>query len=101
MHKIYEDYGKYNFLFQLPQILYSTIISFIITFIVKELSLIEKKIIEIKNSKDINMFFILIFLFLIAFWYYLSCFGVIYKNTQIYLLKNTIISFILSLIYPL
>ena len=119
MHKIYEDYGKYNFIFQLPQILYSTIISFIITSIIKQLSLIEKKIIEIKNSKDINinsvklnkiikslkikfmMFFILVFLFLIAFWYYLSCFGAIYRNTQIHLLKDTIISFILSLIYPL
>ena len=113
MHKIYEDYGKYNFIFQLPQILYSTIISFIIIFIVKNLSLIEKKMSEIKNSKDNNInslqktikikfivFFILIFLFLVIFWYYLSCFGAIYKNTQIHLLKDTIISFILSLIYP-
>ena len=54
MHKIYEDYGKYNFILQLPQILYSTIISFIFTFIIKNLSLIEKKIIEIKKKKDIN-----------------------------------------------
>ena len=113
MHKIYEDYGKYNFIFQLPQILYSTIISFIIIFIVKNLSLIEKKMSEIKNSKDINInslqktikikfivFFILIFLFLVIFWYYLSCFGAVYRNTQIHLLKDTIISFILSLIYP-
>ena len=34
------------------------------------------------------------------FWYYLSCFGAVYKNTQMYLLKDTIISFILSFIYP-
>ena len=40
------------------------------------------------------------FLFLAFFWLYLSCFGVIYKNTQVYLLKDTLISFGLSLIYP-
>ena len=34
MHKIYKDKGKFNFLYQIPQILYSTIISkFIDTFI--------------------------------------------------------------------
>ena len=27
MHKIYEDKGKFNFLYQIPQILYSTLIS--------------------------------------------------------------------------
>ena len=36
MHKIYEDKGKYNFLYQIPQILYSTLISrFIDSFITK------------------------------------------------------------------
>ena len=53
MHKIYEDYGEYNFLFQLPQILYSTIISAIISLVVKILSLTESQISEIKKSKDI------------------------------------------------
>ena len=35
---------------------------------------------------------------LLLFWYYLTCFNAIYKNTQIYLIKNTFISFGLSLI---
>ena len=47
------------------------------------------------------IFFILIFLFLILFWFYLSCFCGIYKNTQIHLIKDTLISFGLSLLYPL
>jgi len=118
MHKIYEDYGEFNFIYQMPQILYSTIITSFITIIVKKLALIEKNIIEIKNEKNIinnskkfnkklkwikiklNLFFIMIFLFSIIFWYYLSCFGAVYKNTQIHLLKDTLLSFGLSLIYP-
>ena len=47
-----------------------------------------------------TIFFILSFLFLILFWYYLSCFCAIYKNTQIILVEDTLISFLLSLVYP-
>ena len=117
MHKIYEDEGSFNFIYQIPQIFYSTIISTFINIIVKTLSLSEKKIIELKNeinnkkekaSKLIKcliikyiLFFNFDFLFLIIFWYYLSCFCAVYKNTQIYLIKDTMISFALSLIYPL
>ena len=116
MHKIYEDQGKFNFIYQIPQILYSSIISSIINFIVKFLSLSEKQVIELKNEKkDIKekaikikaylvckfvLFFQVVFLFLILFWYYLSCFCAIYKNTQIHLVKDTVISFSLSLLYP-
>ena len=46
------------------------------------------------------IFFIISFLFLLFFWYYLGCFGAVYKNTQIYLLKDTLINFGFSLIYP-
>ena len=56
----------------------------------------EKKCIIIKYS----VFFILSYIFLIFFWYYLSSFGAVYQNTQIYLFKNTIISFSISLFYP-
>ena len=46
------------------------------------------------------LFFILNYFFLILFWYYISCFCAIYKNTQFYLIKDTLISFGLSLLYP-
>ena len=46
------------------------------------------------------IFFILNFLLLVLFWYYLTCFNAIYKNTQIYLIENTFISFAISLFYP-
>ena len=114
MHKIYKDEGKFNFIYQLPNILYSTIISSIINIILKFLSLSENKIIEIKNNdkKDnINeikkcfkikfiLFYILNFILLLSFWFYVSCFCAVYKNTQIHLIKDTLVSFGLSLLYP-
>ena len=45
-------------------------------------------------------FFIIIFLLLVFFWYYISCFCGVYVNTQEHLLKDTIFSFLSSLIYP-
>ena len=116
MHKIYEDQGKYDLIYQIPQILYSTVISILINTIIKSISLTEKNILSIKKE-NINLkkkyvkiikrlktkfisFFIIIFVFLLVFWYYISCFCAVYKNTQIYLLKDTMISFGLSLLYP-
>ena len=58
-----------------------------------------KNIIKYLDIKFI-IFFILIYLFLILFWYYLTCFCGIYKNTQLHVIKDTLISFGLSLLYP-
>ena len=117
MHKIYIDQGRFNFIYQIAQIIYSTVISTIINIIIKYLSLSEKEIVELKEEKKnvkekaeellkkllikFIMFFIICYLFLIFFWYYLSCFCVVYKNTQLHLIKDTLISFCLSLIYPI
>ena len=119
MHKIYIDNGDFNFLYQIPQILYSTFISTIINIIIKYFSLTEKNIIEIKNEqnlekinkeisgkfKSLNLkfifFYVFSFIFLIFFWYYLSCFCAVYRNTQNHLIKDTLISFGLSMLYPL
>jgi hypothetical protein len=113
MHKIFIDKGKYNFIYQIPIILYSSLISSIINIIIKYLSLSEKNVIEIKKNKNakfneikkcikikIILFLVINFLLLLLFWYYLSCFCAIYKNTQLHLLKDTLISFELSLLYP-
>ena len=118
MNKINEDHGKYNFLYQIPQLLYSTLISSVINFSLKLLSLSEKQILSIKQEKDlsyikqnskkilkclkikITIFFILSFLFMLFFWYFISCFCAVYKNTQIILITDTLISFALSMIYP-
>ena len=52
MHKIYEDKGKFNILYQIPQILYSTIISKIIDGVIRILALSQENIIELKKEKE-------------------------------------------------
>jgi hypothetical protein len=113
MHKIYIDKGKYDFIYRIPFIIYSTLISSVINSFVKFLSLSENNIIEIKNNIGdyilikkyikikIILFYVLNFLLLLFFWYYISCFCAIYKNTQMHLIKDTLISFGLSLLYPI
>ena len=54
------------------------------------------KYIKIKYA----IFFVLNFILLTLFWYYLTCFNAVYKNTQVYLIENTFISFAFSLFYP-
>ena len=118
MHKIYEDKGSFNLLYQLPQIIYSFFISSILNMILEFLSLSEGSILNLKNNKDkrylrqrvakLNKvleikfisYFILSFILLLFFCYYLSMFCSVYRNTQSHLIKDTLISFILSFIYP-
>ena len=86
--------------------------------IVKKLALSNKTILELKKINNIKKceeklpkilknlkikflcFYIFCFLFLIFFWYYVSCFNAVYKNTQLIVFKDTLISFGLSLLYP-
>ena len=57
-----------------------------------------------KTKKNLTIKFILFFIIsiilLIFFWFYLGCFCAVYKNTQMHLLKDTLLSFLLSLIIP-
>ena len=54
------------------------------------------KIINIK----IILFDITSIIMLLSFFYYIACFCAIYINTQIYLIKDTLVSFGISLLYP-
>ena len=60
----------------------------------------KKNLIKFLFYKFIT-FFIISFILLLFFWYYISCFCSIYINTQIHLITDTIISFGLSMVYPL
>ena len=117
MHDIYENGGKYNFIYRLAQIIYSIIITTIINLIIKYLSLSENDISNLKNLEKkenfneriekvfkcliirFTLFFDISILFLLLFWYYLSCFCAVYRNTQIFLIKDTLVSFLFSLLY--
>ena len=112
MHKIYVDQGKFDFTYQLPQMIYSLLISTILKLLLNFLGLYEEEIVELKKNKKnkekiflkikkkIIIFFILTYILLFLFWIYLGCFCYVYKNTQIHLLKDVISSFSISLITP-
>lgn len=118
IHKIYEDYGYYNFFYQLPQIAYCSIICSVLNVLLRILCLSEKDIIAFKQDKtkkNLNtrltnlrsklnikfiLFFILALLMLLFMFYYVSVFSAVYKNTQLHLLKDTLISLGLSFLYP-
>ena len=119
MHKIYIDEGKFDFIYQIPQMLYSAIISFFLELILRNLGLYEVNILEVRKKKkdkeDLNIiiqnvskvikikviiFFIISYILAISFWIYLGCFCAVYKNTQIHLFKDVSSSFLISFIPP-
>ena len=118
MHNIYEKKGSFDFEYQIPKIIYSSLISMVINKLLRLLALSNNALIRLKenkNKKDVDkrkneleknisirfiIFFILSFLLLLCFWYYIAMFGAIYRNTQMHLFKDTLISFGLSSIYP-
>ena len=126
IHKIYEDEGIFDLIYQLPHILYSSLISSVIKRLIKFLSLSGEAIIRYKalnnkiNNKKNNcnilnnkerelirklkikfgLYFFLSTLLLLCFWYYISMFCAIYKNTQFHLIKNILISYGISFLYP-
>jgi hypothetical protein len=59
----------------------------------------SKKYISALKLKS-GIFFIVSLALLVLFWFYLACFCAVYKNTQLYLIKDTLISFGNSMIYP-
>ena len=119
MHKIYEDQGSYDILYQLPFACYSALIcTLILRIMLETLIITEKNFLDVKIQKNkvlavmqkgksmkcimikYIIFFILCAILLTFFWIYLTCFSALYKNTQIHLIKNTFISFGISSVYP-
>ena len=118
MHQIYEDQGEFNIGYQITQIIYSSLISNLFSAFIKYPALTEENVLYIKHSKKYNklkkkvkkiykilnikfiLFCIISSLMLLIFFYYVACFCVVYKNTQTHLIKDSIFSFGLSLIYP-
>ena len=116
MHKMFLDYGKYNFIQHIPQMIYSTIVSQVIQILINFLSLIDKHFYEIKKIKTnkeirkkkiikcikikIIYFFLFSFFMLAFYWYTISCFCAVYKNVQFAFIKDSFISFCAGLLYP-
>ena len=119
MHKIFVENATISLYYQIPQIIYSSLITIVINTILKQFALSEKNILAIKQEENLKemqkysikmkncitlkfiIFFILNYLFLAFFWYFISCFCGIYINTQIILIRDTFISFCFSMFYQL
>ena len=114
----YQNQGKFDILYTLPKTIFSSVISAVINFILKFLSLSNEKIKQLANIKNIKLFqkklcleiqiikrkifvfHILIFLFTLFFWFYITLFCAVYRNSQIIVFKSCIITFCLSMFYP-
>ena len=94
-----------------------TLISYVVGNILMQISFTESDIISIRREDDyINrenirhsltsvtvkcyLFFVLSILSLGFIWIYLACFFTVFKNTQIFAIKNTLISFGISMAIP-
>ena len=118
MHNVYKSKGLFDISYQLPLIVYSSFISMFLGSLLQMLGLSDDAIIEFKQSGEIGnvdkrgqklikkikikfvFYFILSFILLIAFWYYVSMFSAVYRNTQFLLLGDTFIGFVLSMVTP-
>ena len=119
IHKMFLENGKYNFIQQIPQIMYSTLVSQAIHVLINFLSFTDKHYYEIKNLEKsepnqknklfsiikcvkikITAFFIFTSLMFAFYWYSIACFCSVYVNTQNAFIKDSISSFLLGLLYP-
>ena len=118
MHKLFLNYGKYDFFQQIPQIVYTTLVSQIIEVFLCFLSMTDRPFYQIKElvskgnliqSEDLyrnihlklSIFYIFTYIFFIFYYYMIYSFCAVYKNTQLIFIKDSIISFCISLTYNL
>ena len=119
MHKIFLDYGKYNFIQQIPQIIYSSIISQILEVFLCYLSLTDTLVYQIKHleknqknkevivdifkcmKRKLLIYWLFTFIMFLGYWYVVACFCAVYVNTQIIFIKDSLMSFLLNLIFPI
>ena len=117
--KIYEDNGNFVFSYQIPQILYSALISKFIDSLIKYLALSQDDIVDLKREKmkkdfdkgfvqrlirnlkiKLISFFIITFIVIVFFLYYITCFCGVYSNTQKHFIIDSVISFFITLTLP-
>ena len=118
MHKKYTLGEDFTFVQKIPQLLLTLIVTKLLEVLLCFLSLTDNHFYQIKNlsnfkkekkaiktifqciKKKLICFFILTFFLLAFYWYFISSFCAVYKNTQKVFLKDTIISFMTSLLDP-
>ena len=118
IHKVYLTRKSNNTGMFMPYIFSSFAICYILERLLRFAILSDKKIMNISREEVFNdakikaskvkkilfikfiCFFSLGILSLLLFGYYLATFGAVYRNTQVFLIRNVMISYIFSLTFP-
>ena len=119
MHKTYETGGEHDWVGQLAQMVYSTIISQILQIFVNYLTMTDihyYQLKELKKNNNINgkealsvikcikikiiVYFASTFLLFLFFWYTCAAFCAVFENTQGIFVADSYMSFLMGLIYP-
>ena len=119
MHKKYTQGENFTFVQKLPQLLFTLIAAHIIEVILCFLSMTDTHVYEIKElpvkekkkgqkimdiisciQRKLTSFIIFTFILFLFFWYFISAFCAVYQNTQSIFLRDSMISFAISLIDP-
>ena len=119
MHNIYVSGGENDFIGQLAQMVYSTIVSQILQIFINYLTMTDihyyelkelKKENKINNKEGISVikcikhkliaYHISTFILFLFFWYTASAFCSVYANTQRIFVTDSYTSFFMGLVYP-
>ena len=118
MHNVYKSEGLFDLSYQLPIIVYSSLISMFLGALIQMLGLTSDAISDFKQNEQVSningrgkkfiktlkikfiLYFISSYLLLIFFWFYVSMFDAVYRHTQFLLLADTVIGFALSMVTP-
>ena len=119
IYQINQDQGSFNLKTRITRVIYSAIISVMISFVVELIGFTHKNIIKLRNYKDINeakksveglikklkikyvFYWGIIIFFNIIFFYYITAFCAIYSIIQTHMISDSLISFLLSMSYSI
>ena len=116
MNKLYLSYGKYDFVQQIPQIIYAKIVSNILEVVLCFLSLTDKHYYQIKSLPETEkynifkiikfakvkliIFFVFTFMVFLFYLYLVTAFCAVCENTQIVYIKDALFGFLLGYLEP-
>ena len=118
MHNLYDNGGDFDFFDQLVQFIYTIIISQAIQVFLNYLTMTDTHYYYIKGLKndDVNkkrvvgilnciiykiiVFYVFTFIFFLFYMFLIASFCAVYENTQVIFITDSILSFVLGLVYP-
>ena len=119
IYQINQENGSFNLNGQISKVLYSALISIIISFIVEFCALTHDNVIEIRNYKRIKdadkfskkivkklkikfiIFFVINISLNLLFLYYITAFCAVYSSIQTHMISDSLISFLMSISYSI